>query len=274
MTALKGEKREEWQYMLKEHSAQSTYVITTGSSSEVEYVLLYIRDIETVNITIYRPPGCSTPNFICIIEMIKSEISKIGSPDPIIILNGDYNFPIITWRPLSVYEGSPAERTQSEVLLQLMEEFMLIQRITSPTRGSNILDLFMTNNDELVSALNTEDTIISDHRLVVVETILDRKSELLDRKDHRDLFTQLNFFSEDTKWEAINDDLLVIQWDTAMDNKNSQQMFHWIHSDLLRTCQKHTPKRKQRQQRTRSQNFDEEKSKDNKERWELRITLA
>ena len=46
---------------------------------------------------------------------------------------------------------------------------MMEQKITTATRGSNILDLFITNNEELVAAIRTEDTIMSDHKLVVVE---------------------------------------------------------------------------------------------------------
>ena len=78
--------------------------------------------------------------------MIKLEIRKIGPPEPTIIINGDFNLPVITWHPLSIYGGSAADRTQSEALLQLMEEFMLEQKLTTATRGSNILDLFITNN--------------------------------------------------------------------------------------------------------------------------------
>ena len=70
---------------------------------------------------------------------------------------------------------------------------------------------------------------MSDHKLVVVETILNRNSEAPDCISQCDSFTPLNFFSEDTNWTAINNELLDIQWNTVTDNMNSQQIMDLIH---------------------------------------------
>lgn len=89
---------------------------------------------------------------------------------------------------------------------------MLEQRITTATRGSNILDLFITNNEEQFSTIRIEDTMMSDHKLIMIETILDSKSQIFDCVGRCVSFTSQHFFSENTNWKTINDELVEIQW--------------------------------------------------------------
>ena len=231
---------------VSEHLAHSTRTVAKGSNDEVEYVILYVAKLGIMVITVYRPPGCSTLKFHSFLDIVRTEIRKIGTPEPTIVLNGDFNFPIINWSSLSIYGGSAADRAQSESLLRLMEEYTLQQLVKTATRGTNILDLFLTNNEELIVGLRTEDTILSDHRLVIIETTLHTNSGEPDYIKQTNSHSKLNFFHEKTDWVAINDELHIIQWKTEMENMNSEQVFKLIHSRLLDICQRHTPKRNQR----------------------------
>lgn len=69
---------------------------------------------------------------------------------PTIILTEDLNFPLINWNTEGVYGGTSDMRTQAETFLQLVGDFCLTQSIDIPTRGYNIIDVVMTNNDQLL----------------------------------------------------------------------------------------------------------------------------
>ena len=49
-----------------------------------------------------------------------------------------------------------------------MDDFFLKQHIQAATRQSNILDLFLTNNDAMILDIAVEDTKLSDHRIIEV----------------------------------------------------------------------------------------------------------
>jgi hypothetical protein len=92
---------------------------------------------------IYRPPNADSDflhNLNSFIEFaIKSNLKDI-------ILLGDFNFPTIQWIngsgiPFTLCETSFTDSLQDHDFLQL---------VTSPTRGSNILDLVLTTNEYLV----------------------------------------------------------------------------------------------------------------------------
>lgn len=82
--------------------------------------------------------------------MIRNTINEITAPLPNIILTGDLNFPIINWDTESVHGGSTDVQLQAVALLELAGEYCMNQYIRAPTRGKNILDLFFTNNEELI----------------------------------------------------------------------------------------------------------------------------
>eukprot|EP00116_Pleurobrachia_bachei_P010881 sb/3471143/ len=81
---------------------------------------------------------------------------------------GDFNFPMIDWNNLSI-GGRSAENTRSaRDLLEFSENYFLQQIVDSPTRGHNILDLFLVNKVSLVGKVQVVGTELSDHDLVHV----------------------------------------------------------------------------------------------------------
>ena len=68
---------------------------------------------------------------------------------PNIIFTGDLNFPIIGWQMETADGGTHENQVQVNAFLQFAQEQCLQQYIEEPTRKNNILDVFLTNNDQL-----------------------------------------------------------------------------------------------------------------------------
>ena len=66
------------------------------SNGYCELVCMNLPSINTVIITLYRPPGCLLDKFLDVMNVIKDWISKQeSSKSPRIILNGDMNLPFM-----------------------------------------------------------------------------------------------------------------------------------------------------------------------------------
>ena len=83
-------------------------------------------------------------------------------------LLGDFNLPEIDWENLipSPECGHP---TFYRDCLEVLDNCLLEQMVTSPTRGQNILDLFLTTNPTLVDNVSITPGL-SDHDIVLIAT--------------------------------------------------------------------------------------------------------
>ena len=89
---------------------------------------------------------------------------------PIIIFTGDLNFPIIDWQMETEDGGTHENQVQANVFLQFAQEQCLQQYIEEPTRKNNILDVFLTNNNQLTSQIIITKTSMSDHNIIQIGT--------------------------------------------------------------------------------------------------------
>ena len=113
-------------------------------------VCLYLPIINSVITNVYRPPSCEESLFQEALRDISTAIDSVGSPMPMIIMCGDFNFPFVDWSSGSVTGSTLAMQRQAESLINHMDEYCLQQCITEPTRMNNILDLFMTNYTSII----------------------------------------------------------------------------------------------------------------------------
>ena len=96
-------------------------------------------------------------------------IEAYAENDYDLFITGDYNLPHVDWESLEVQSGGTAEsKLSSQRLLNFMSTYLLSQVVNVPTRGNNILDLVLCNNDRLVLDVKTEPTDLSDHDMVDV----------------------------------------------------------------------------------------------------------
>ena len=94
---------------------------------------------------------------------------------------------------------------------------MLLQIVDQPTRGNNILDLFLTKNDRVIRNVEVAKTDLSDHDLVKVNLLYNMKAPV---KPHVSSFESQSFRFIDLRkadFEVINQALADIDWDTLFD---------------------------------------------------------
>ena len=114
-----------------------------------EVIHCTLNNLKTLVFSVYRPGDTPHKKFSDVINFIQSCIDSYDNPWTIII-TGDFNFPNICWKTLSIINTtSNGCKSCAEVLLQFMECNLLNQIVDQPTRmdesgAKNILDLVQT----------------------------------------------------------------------------------------------------------------------------------
>ena len=143
--------------------------IDSISTGTVECQMLYITVWNILLVAVYRPKY--NPNdFYSAHSRVSDAIEARGVPTPNILILGDFNLPNIKWLSTGLRGASKSlnEKHQAQALLQFVESQCLAQLITEPTRGENILDFLLTNNEDMLQQVEVRDTIMSDHRMIKV----------------------------------------------------------------------------------------------------------
>ena len=108
-----------------------------------------------------------------------NHISKRSGPSPPILLDqslntnnvivsGDFNAPDLKWND---FEPTTNCSFNSERLLKIIDDPGLTQLVKEPTRNDNIIDLVLTNNDNIINNVRVIPGI-SDRDMVLFETNL------------------------------------------------------------------------------------------------------
>ena len=121
--------------------------------------------------SLYRPPKSAHQSFCNLIDFLETYIKKVCSNSPEhyqIIVTGDLNFPDISWEDLSAENCLSENRGSAQYLLSFMSRFLLTQYVNIATRESNVLDLLITNDPNLVQHCSSEGTIMSDHNCISI----------------------------------------------------------------------------------------------------------
>ena len=183
------------------------------------YQLIHIQKRNIVIINVYRPPDCHTEKFISPLNELRTKLIEIGNPMPNIIFTGDLNFPIIIdWQMETADGGTHENHVQANAFLQFEQEQCLQQYIEEPMRKNNILDVFLTNNDQLTRQMLTNSrqiiitkTSMRDHNIIQIETNInfaeEKQNHQIKKSNLR--YRDLNFFNEDrvaaqvVRWSGI-----------------------------------------------------------------------
>ena len=143
-----------------------------------EMIGVEIKDLQTINIVVYRPPDTKKEDFRVILRTLKIILDKMGEHSNTIIVSGDFNFRFIEWRKeqsgaCSYRYKQAANKDEKEQFLELLalcNEHCLTQIIDEPTRGENTLDLFFTNETSLVTNVEVNKSTKSDHKKIELST--------------------------------------------------------------------------------------------------------
>ena len=149
-------------------------------------------------------------------------------------LFGDFNLPTIGWSSNTIHPGGSSYSTESlHLLLNFMSENLCTQFILQPTRADNILDLYISNSEDLVSHVSVSDTVFSDHRLV--EILLSYNPCSFVSSSHPDFFNSsfhsLDFHKAD--FNSINEKLSSVDWDLLIHQCEFPELFT---PTLLQIC--------------------------------------
>jgi hypothetical protein len=124
-----------------------------------------------------------------------------------------------------------------------MSEHFLSLYVKCPTRGSNVLDIFLTNNDRLVTNVNSLKTELSDHNLADILLAWNPLSteELAIPKFDENSFRLLDFSKTD--FDALKEKLNEIEW-SSLRNHCSFEEFPALFTDtLFQICQSCVPQK-------------------------------
>ena len=116
---------------------------------------------------VYRPPEASVNSFSNVLSFLTESFKIVNDDSCQFCIFGDFKFPFIDWKTSFINPGGSSEFTQSaNHIFAFMCEHFLNQYIFTPTRNNNILDLFLINDDSLVTNVYANKTRLSDHNLV------------------------------------------------------------------------------------------------------------
>ena len=164
-----------------------------------------------------------------------------------ILIMGDFNLPCITWTDITINTGFKRVMTDcAKKLLSFMEHNFMSQYVDVPTRKRNILDLLISNSENLILHVNSEKTKLSDHNIVNITTQypINTKptSQMPAFENHT--FRALNLHKAD--FSQINTDLHSVDWDELRGSCSTPSEFpELLISTTLQICEKHTPAKKQ-----------------------------
>ena len=184
------------------------------------------------------------------------EIAEIKSkfPKSIFWLCGDFNLPDINWEENKIISHQYSS-SLNQLFLDLTNDLGLSQTVLNPTRGENILDLFFTNNLNLINKSSVISGV-SDHEAVLIESKLSIKTKKpssrtihlwkqvdmsklrQDAKNFNNLFIQSHSHNKkpiSTQWSCINKNLELILDDNVPTKNTSTKIFPpWITTQTKR----------------------------------------
>ena len=131
---------------------------TNDSENEVLMTPILVNGEKVKVIGAYRTPSMSTTQNETFVDFLSNKLNDC----PKFILLGDLNYPGIDWVN---YSGSNREEN---LFIDFVNQNHLLQKVDSPTRGDNILDICLVTDDALVSDLSVCHTFsTSDHNYFI-----------------------------------------------------------------------------------------------------------
>ena len=243
---------------LRNDIAASTETILGYSNGVTEITGLYSKAKNLILIVVYRQPDSTVGKHRSTSKEFKQALSKLEealsaySPTPNILLCGDFNLPNAKWPDGQAGEKATRdERIMMEDLMELTNEFFLSQVITNPThRSGHTLDLLFSNNEALLHNIEEIVTVVSDHVIIECTTsqiIINEEDKLQNRLEDSEIgFHNLNFFSENTDWEGIENELKNQNWESEFRASNPEQMLKKFIDICKEIVIKYTPTRRKR----------------------------
>jgi hypothetical protein len=172
----------------------------------------YVESLHLILAVVYRLPDASDNEFSVALDKLQRIIDAHSTDERSadLYITGDFNLPLFDWDQCQIPSHPPCGAYSR--LMAFIEVNFLSQMVNEPTRMNNVLDLVLTNCPQYILDVETEQTELSDHKLVkcllgfntisrkeVVPTVVDQHS-----------FRAVNYHKANT--EALNQDLSQVDW--------------------------------------------------------------
>ncbi|XP_058028993.1 uncharacterized protein LOC131193128 [Ahaetulla prasina] len=143
---------------------------------------------------------------------------------------GDFNYPDINWETNSAPSGR-----SNRFLTNLADNFVS-QKIEKATRGSAILDLILTNRDEMIEGVEATGTLgASDHAILEFDI---KQIQVVEQSQTRVLdFKRANF-------NKLRESLRRIQWMRILRGKTTQEAWEILKSEIIKAQSNTIPMKK------------------------------
>ena len=250
-------------FYLRNDIAGSSNLEIQYSDGVIEVLGIFVKSKNLLHINLYRQPDdpkgghrSGSPEFKKTLSILKETLEKFQSPTPDVILCGDFNLPHANWMLGKTSAGSSKdEQTMLTDMMDLSNEFFLTQLILKPThRHGNTLDLLFSNNPDILHSYQCTETIFSDH--MIIEGLLKYKlSQEAGEQNQLCLengLNQLNFFSEDTDWVSLNNDLMNFDWSAEFRALSIENMMNRFLEVCVSISKDHVPLRRNRKGTSKS----------------------
>ena len=194
---------------------------------------------------LYRPPECPTLSFRSCLDFIDQYIADGADCEYQLSLLGDFNLPIIGWSNYSIVPGGSACSIESAgLLLDFMSENLCTQHVFDPTRNNNVLDLYISNSEDLVSHVAASDSPLSDHRRV--EIFLSYNPCSMVSSDPPDFtissFRSLDFQKAD--FSKISSMISCTSWAELFESCDQEDIPELFSQKLLQICEACCPRKR------------------------------
>ena len=155
--------------------------------------------------SLYRPPSSNEAYLNECCHQLES--IRHSYPDSVLWITGDVNLPGIDWINNTI-NSHQYSLNLNQIFLDFLQDNALSQLVNYPTRGSKILDVFITDRPSLVEFCNTIDGI-SDHEAILVTSyVLAPLGPPIERSIY--LWSRANFDHIRQEMQSLCDHLVVL----------------------------------------------------------------
>ena len=203
--------------------------------------MVFHQNLNLIVITVYRPPTANESSFKLCLQKLEEFIRKHDGAD--IQMSGDFNFPYINWQTKEIKKGLKSNTASAEYLLNFMDNHMITQLVTEPTRDDkSILDLVLTNNQQAIHSITVEKVQWTDHDFVWTNLLYSKLSKIADTPEALpdSPLDSINLNRAD--WDAIRNDLSQVKWSEYLKDVNVDNTNLLIKQSLIDACCNHAPK--------------------------------
>uniref|UniRef100_A0A803KG92 Reverse transcriptase domain-containing protein n=1 Tax=Xenopus tropicalis TaxID=8364 RepID=A0A803KG92_XENTR len=170
----------------------------------------------------YKPPRIDEGDEAQLLLQME-EASKLGQ----VVVMGDFNYPDIDW------SNGVAKSEKASRFVNMLNDNFLFQAVQEPTRNDAILDLVISNNNELISNICVGEHLgNSDHNMVSFEIMLQRQL-------YKGVTKTLNFRRAD--FASIRASLQCVNWERLFMGLDTEGKWNIFKTLLCRYTQQYIP---------------------------------